>query len=952
MTSAHAVMRKTVSVLFCDVAGSTELGERLDPEALRAVMTRWFDAMRAPVERAGGTVEKFVGDAVMAVFGVPVVHEDDAFRAVQAAVEMRDAAAPLGLQVRIGVNTGEVVTGDGETTLVTGDAVNTAKRLEEAAAPGEILIGAATRRLVANATVLEPAGAISAKGKREPVEAWRVLDTIADATPYARRLDAPLVGRVRELVLLDDELEAALRDKACRLVTVSGPAGVGKSRLAREFLTRIKPTARVLAARCVPYGDGITFLPLRELLAETGEEDVLNASSSEETFFRVRRLFERVAAKQPLVVCFEDVHWAQPTFLDLIEYVAGWSRGVPMLLLCLARPELHDERPRWPGAAVTLEALSGDEVAALLDELAAEWPIAPAARQQIEEAAEGNPLFVEQLVAMVAEHGDGAAIPPTIHALLAARLDRLEASERAVLERASVAGRDFPRDAVAELSGDDERDDVAATLLSLVRKELVRPDLSGAQDEDRFRFRHALIRDAAYSGIPKATRAELHERFAAWLEQRGAEDELVGYHLEQTARYRAELGTPDEELAERAGMLLASAGRRAHARDDMPAARTLLERALALADLRAERPEALRDLSTAQWATGDVATAAATVDEAIDTAVRVGDSRQEWYARLERAARRRQLHLDDDDLAQVAAEAVRVFSSLDDHAGLARAWRRLALLSYSSYRFAQAAEESQRALEHAQRAGDTVEAARTADVYCSSLLNGPEPAAAAARRCRELLAGPTPNRVGEAGVASALAGLTAMQGSFDEARTHASRAATIYDELGLRLLRAGLSEVAAGIELLAGDLHAAERELREGHAVFDEAGAASLAGHLVAMLAQVVLEQGRLRDAESLLAVADKAVDETDLGGFVVARLTAARLASLHGRPDEGLALADAAIDAVRSTDAISLQADGLAVRASIARVEPAEALELYALKGNVAAAARARKLVSETVPR
>jgi class 3 adenylate cyclase len=916
-----SVLRKTVTVLFCDVASSTELGERLDPEALRTVMSRWFAAMRTPIERAGGTVEKFVGDAVMAVFGVPSVHEDDAFRAVRAAVEMRDAAAPLGVPVRIGVNTGEVVTGDGATTLVTGDAVNTAKRLEEAAAPGEILVGAATRRLVANATVLEPTGPVAAKGKREPVEAWRVLDTIADATPYARRLDAPLVGRVRELSLLEEELAAATRDRACRLATVVGPAGVGKSRLAQELLARVD--AQLLTARCVPYGDGITFLPLRELFGE------LTGESNDEIFWEVRRLLEERARDHPLLVCLEDVHWAEPAFLDLIEYIAGWSRGTPILLLCLARPELHDERPRWPGTTIALDALNGDESAALLDELAAEWPIEPAARREIEEAAEGNPLFLEQLVAMVAEGGSDAAIPPTIHALLAARLDRLEPTERAILECAAVAGRDFSRGAVAELSGDD----VGATLLSLVRKELVRPELSGAPDEDRFRFRHALIRDAAYSEIPKATRADLHARFARWLERRGAEDELVGYHLEQTARCRLELGEPDDALAERAGALLATAGRRAHARDDMPAARNLLQRALALADLGGGRPPALRGLAAASWALGDIEAASAAIGEAIDAAVRAGDVQQEWYARLERAARVHQLHTAADDLGAVATEAVRVFGSLGDDAGLCRAWRRLALLSYSDGHCADAATQAERSLEHARRAGDDAEVTRTADLFCSALVYGPEPVESATRRCLALLDG-SRSRVLEAAVASALAYLAAMQASFDDAHAHAARAAAIYEELGLPLLRAGLAQVVAAVDVLGEDAVAAERELRLGRELFVDAGATPLAGHLAASLARVVLERGRVDEAAGLVELARSSVDDRDLGGFVETRLAAARLAELRGRPDEAAALADEAIARLEGTDTIRL-ADALAARGRVA-----EAIALHELKGNVAAAA------------
>ncbi|HJX49158.1 MAG TPA: adenylate/guanylate cyclase domain-containing protein, partial [Gaiellaceae bacterium] len=627
MPSAVAAARRTVTVLFCDLAGSTELGERLDPESLRALLQRWYEAMRTAVESHGGQVEKFIGDAVMAVFGVPQVHEDDALRAVRSAVEMRDALGLLntallaegrpGLRIRIGINTGEVVTGDGTTTLVTGDAVNTAKRLEEAAASDEILIGATTRRLVANAAELEPAEPVAAKGKRDPIEAWRVLETIAGAAPFARRLDAPLVGRSSELAFLRTALDGAVSEQACRLVTIFGVAGIGKSRLAAELLAEVSDHAAVLSARCLPYGNGISFLPLAELVRSAGGDEAIRlaveaepdgalivervcgtvdsgstTASSEETFWAIRRLFEALAREQPVVVCLEDVHWAEPTFLDLIEYVAGWSRDSPIMLLCIARPDLLDERPRWGGSSLTLEPLTEAESSALLEELATEWPLSPEAQAEIVVAAEGNPLYVEQMVAMFAEAGHATfAIPPTIQALLGARLDRLEPLERSVLERAAVAGREFWRGAVSALSPENERSAVGTTLLSLVRKELVRPEPSAVVGDDGFRFRHALIRDAAYAEIPKRLRADLHEQFATWLADAAAEDELVGYHLEQASRCRADLGDPDPATAERAAGLLAAAGQRAFERDDMPAARNLIERALALSDLGDLRAE-------------------------------------------------------------------------------------------------------------------------------------------------------------------------------------------------------------------------------------------------------------------------------------------------------------------------------------------------------------------------
>ena len=456
--------RKTVTVLFCDLTGSTELGEPLDPESLRGLMTRWYAAMREPVERHSGTLEKFIGDALMAVFGVPQVHEDDALRAVRAAVEMHERLARLNeelaaegrplLQIRIGITSGEVITSDDATAVVTGAAVTTAKRLQEAAAPGEILIGDATRQLVENAAELEPVDPVQAKGKKKPVAAWRVIGTIEGAEPFARRLDTPLVDRADELALLHDELAEAERGRTCRLVTVYGAAGIGKSRLAAELVAQVAGRAAVVSARCLPYGDGITFLPLTELVRSAGGEQAVMAtlaaendgtliadrvrgalgtaaapSSSEETFWAIRRLLETLARARALVVCLEDVHWAEPTFLDLLEYVAGWSRDAPILLLCLARPDLLDERPRWGGAAVTLEPLTALESGELLDQLATEWPLTAEAREPIAEAAEGNPLFLEQMVAMLSD-GSAAELPPTIQALLAARLDRLLPLER------------------------------------------------------------------------------------------------------------------------------------------------------------------------------------------------------------------------------------------------------------------------------------------------------------------------------------------------------------------------------------------------------------------------------------------------------------------------------------------------------------------------------------------
>ncbi|HEX8134435.1 MAG TPA: adenylate/guanylate cyclase domain-containing protein, partial [Actinomycetes bacterium] len=629
-------LRKTVTILFCDVVDSTVMGEQSDPETVRHAMSRYFDEMRAIVERHGGVVERFRGDEVMAVFGVPTVHEDDALRAVRAGMAMQRRLAVLNqelratwgvtLHCRIGINTGEVVAGDPGTgeTFVTGDAVNLAKRLEQTAAPGEILIGAATYPLVRDAVTVGPRERFSVKGKREPVSPFRVQDVDATAAGVMRRLDAPLVDREAELALLHAVADASVREAPCRLVTVIGPAGIGKSRLATELLDRLDGRFRPLRGRCLPYGEAITFWPVRAILGEAGGEEALGAVlagvdeglriaelirtavgqgagavAAEETFWAIRRFLEELARERPLAVCFDDVHWASPTLLDLIEYLLGWMRDAPVLLLVLARSDLLELRPTWaaPRANATvlaLEPLSDAESDLLLTHLEGDAELPDDTRERIVGAAEGNPLFVEQMAAMAVET-DGDAnklrMPPTIQALLAERLDRLPTPERMLLERASVIGKEFPYRAVIDLTPLDDRSAAAGHIFSLIRKDLLQPIRSDRRG-DALAFRHDLIRVAAYDAVPKVVRADLHEQFADWVEKNFPEEiaeleEIIGHHLEQTTRFRIELGLLDsatDELALRAGTRLAAAGRRAFARGDVAAASKLLERAVSLLD--------------------------------------------------------------------------------------------------------------------------------------------------------------------------------------------------------------------------------------------------------------------------------------------------------------------------------------------------------------------------------
>src|SRR5918995_5590489 len=568
--------RKVVTVLFCDLVGSTALGESTDPEALRARMRRYFEDLRVILERHGGSVEKFVGDAVMAVFGVPVSHEDDALRAVRAATEMQHAIAEHGLEARIGINTGEVVVGGEGETLVTGDAVNVAARLEQSAPNGEILIGGETRALVRDAVRAEALEPVVLKGKARPVEAHRLLQVLEDAAPIERNLAAPLVGRERERLRLWRAYEDAVADRSCQLFTLLGPAGMGKSRLVADFLERVGADADVLRGRCLSYGEGITYWPLVEMLVplEIEPESVV-ASSPAETRVAFRRLLEARADERPQVAVIDDLQWAEPEFVDLVEHVADLSRDAPIFLLCVARNELLDARPDWGGGklnatSLLLEPLGADDCETLIDNLLGERDLGADARERIAAASGGNALFVEEMVAMVRESGDGdhLAVPSTINALLQARIDTLDSELRLVLERAAIEGEVFHVGAVADLAPDSTRAALDEHFTALVRKDLVRPVRSLIAGQDAYRFRHLLIREAAYAAMPKELRAQLHERYAEWLERTADEsafelDEIVGYHLEQALVLRQELGTRDEELATRAAARLLGAGTRA-----------------------------------------------------------------------------------------------------------------------------------------------------------------------------------------------------------------------------------------------------------------------------------------------------------------------------------------------------------------------------------------------------
>ncbi len=993
MVSAAAA-RKTVSVLFCDLADSTLLGERLDPEPLRELMGSWYAAMQSAVERHGGMVEKFVGDAVMAIFGLPRAHEDDALRAVRAALEMQKAVerlnAPLAgrgvpeLRIRIGINTGEVVTGDDATTLVTGDAVNTAKRLEQAAAGGEILIGAVTERLVRHASRLEQIAAVEAKGKSAPVKAWRLLGSIAGADSFARRWDTPLVGRAKELAVLRDELTESADGRGCRLVTVVGAAGVGKTRLVSELVAEVGGHATVAAGRCRPYGDGITFWPLTELIQRLGGDEAVTEAVAdepdaalvverlrvldgrgtappEELFWAVRRLFESLSRRRPLLVVLEDVHWAEPMLLDLVEHISRWSRDTRVLLLCVARPELLEERPQWEGVLVRLDPLSTGEATQLLDALDGGGLLSPELRARVADVAQGNPLYTEQLVAMLADEARVAtelvALPPTIQALLAARLDRLAPVERDVLERAAVVGKEFWPGAVAALGGSDGA--IGATLLGLVRRELVEPAVSSIPGEDGFRFRHALIRDAAYAGIPKRTRADLHERFAGWLDLHDGADELVGYHLEQAYRYRDELGPLDDHarsLGARAGELLTAAGQRALARDDVPAAVNLLERGIALLPpTGGARGYLLLELGIALMRSGAFAAAEGALEEALALAGADGDRQLELRALIEREFFRifTNAGTSAEAMTRLAEAAIPELEALGDDAGLAKAWHLLSEPPVLACRWGERAAALERALEHARRAGDTREAAFLAASLMQAVQLGPTPVDAAIERANLFLREMQGDRLLTASILSSLAVLLAMRGEFSEARKEWDRARALWGELGMAHRRGVRSIDASAIELLAGDAEAAERELRTGYRMLEELGETHVRPTVAAYLAAVLAQEGRFADADQFAAFAESHAWDDDIVTQAMWRVARAQVHAAAGDAAGAARLAREAVELAAPTDFLDLQATALVALARVLRQAgspetasvAADAQAVYERKGNSAGARQAALL-------
>ncbi len=986
--------RRPATIVFADVVDSTSLGEQLDPESVHGILERYSQDAREILEHHGGTVEKFIGDAIVGFFGMDELHEDDALRALRAAVELRDsvwrlrdelAQSGIELDVKLAVNSGDlfVGAGGGRETFATGDAVNVAARLEQLADPGEILLGERTYRLTEGAVRAERLEPLTVKGRRAKVHAWRLLE-LADGQVRPGHEATPFVGRTRELQTLRAAFDRTRSERSCLLCTITGSAGMGKSRLAEELLREIGDSATIAVGRCLSYGEAITYHALVEIVLELAGEDPdlriaelidspeeaelvtrrvratmgrsRDTATAEETFWAFRRLFEAAARERPLVAVVDDLHWGEPLLLDLLEYLVGFSSGAAIFVLCLARGELYETRPSWIVRSglrevVQLGALDDDEAQRLVRSIG-DGELGADDAAEIVQTAEGNPLFLEQLVATRAEAG-GGSLPPNVQAVLTARVAGLDPAERTVLEHASVEGRNFRWSTVAGLLPQHEHSRLGQHLMALVRRQLIQPDPAAFAGEDAFRFSHVLIREAVYEGVPKERCADLHERLADRLSAENAEDEVIGHHLEQAYRCRAQLGLAgprERELAVLAQARLEAAAQKVLIGGDPHAAIGLLERAASL--LPPDDPDrlgVLPALGAALFEGGRLADADRVLQEAIDHVD--GDDLLRARARVEQQFVRLQAEGAIAGVQDVADDALEVFELNDDELGQSRAWGLKAAVEWIHGCVAAADGCWRRAALHAERGGEERELFEILDWRVSAALYGPTPVDEGIESCTKIGERVRRSPVAYAETLYPLAALHAMRGELDVARSLLADSPDL-DEPG-RVYSGGLAQPEALVEMLAGRPEIAEERLRTALGTLEQMGEKALLSSTAAMLAQALYEQGRLDDAEEAATLSRVTASGEDVSAQIVWRGVKAKVLARRGETYEADALAREAVELAAGTDFLTYHADALVDLAEVldaaGRAEDAQdavrsAIDLFEEKGNLVSAERARQ--------
>ncbi len=1007
-TGGTPLARRPVTVLCVALQLAPSSGVALDPEAHGVVNEHVVSGLTAVLERHGGKLVASDSEHLMGVFGVATLHEDDALRAIRASLEARSALTVetglllrhgASLACRFGLATGEALVGGSGPLGFAGDVGARAVTLAEAAGPSQILISRETQQLAAAAIETDTAGP----------DRFLLISAHAGVRPLALRLDAPLIGRDEEMRRLESACVRAARDQVTMTVVVIGEAGLGKTRLVREIAGGLGPEVKVLTGRCLPYGEGITFWPLRDLVLEAGGDDSpeqieallggeadaasiadrlhrafspgnQGRSGAAEIFWAARRFLEALARSRSLLVVFEDLHWAEPTFLDLVESLAILPGKSPIVLVCNTRPELLEQRPSWAIEAdrtvpIELAPLGEAPAATLLEALIGHQRIPASTRARLIDTASGNPLYLEQLAASLSEQTGSETrpvLPPTIQALLAARLQRLGPGAGSVLARAAIMGKDFGVEAVRELLPPEARDPLPRNLQTLVAKGLVQQGPPSSMRVRQYSFSHILIQQAAYRATPKALRAEFHHRFADWLEyvfsgplpQRA---EILGYHLEQSVRYQHELWpaeAPSTELSLRAAAHLEAAGYAAHDRGDDLAAVNLLERSAAL--LSGDEPALAglyTSLGTALREAGQLEKAVTILDDAQRIATANDDKRQHAHAWVQALLLGLELepHDTETEISRALPELQQEFNRIHDELGLCRTLQLEAALHWNHTRSAAAEEAWRRAAEYARNLNDQRELAEILGWLASAALWGPTPAPEGIRRCMEYLDEIGNNPFGKANILQNLAALHAMQDDVAAAYDSLNNAKELLETLGPTMTGA-ITEPTALVAMLAGDPATAERHLRAEYDTFHEMGERRYLATTAALLARAIAAQGPIRydEATQLIAISQEAAADDDLSTRAVSQGLSARILADRGHHRTAEALARSAAELAAQTDLLSEHADTLldlahvlaaAGRTRDAHAAATRALDLYQRKGNLPGARESLRYLASYAP-